>query len=333
MSCHYPNQAWRSQEVNKNGNRVPVFKEELGIGEMFYLPCGKCMGCRQNYMREWAIRCSHEAKLWPKNCFITLTYNEESIGRLGMLEYQEFDDFMARLRERKQFKNSTVRYYACGEYGGLRHRPHFHAILFNVDFDDREFWFMKDGRPVYKSELLSSIWEYKGNVTVQDFAFETARYVAGYVAKKWEAKEIYELGAACDPKYRIEFVYPPEKTMQSQSIGIPWLEKYWRDVFPGNGRAELILNGKPQKPPKAYVDWLRDNHPVDFEMLKDKRECNIDASQFVLKKNMDIARANHNARGSKRREFNEDEYMLRRWDAEEKCLMSKVKRFINERKR
>lgn len=331
MACHYPNQAWRSESLNSKGKRVPVFKEEHGVGDPFLLPCGKCMGCRQEYMRSWGIRCYHEAKMWPQNCFVTLTYDPKYIPPHGVLHYPDFKGFLDRLRKRKQYLDTGVRYFGCGEYGGKHQRPHFHAILFGVDFIDREHMFNKNGNPVYTSEILRKCWG-QGNVSVQDACFETARYVAGYAAKKWGSHETNFVHSACDIETREEFIYPPENTKKSWNIGKSWLEKYWRDVFPGNGRAELIINGRPQKPPKAYVDWLRDTHPLEFEKLKEKRDCKIDASQFVLKRNMQKAREKHELYGSKLKEFNEDDFMSRRLHAEEKCLLAKVNNYVNERK-
>lgn len=42
------------------------------------LPCGKCIGCRLDYSREWAIRCTLEMQDFdPEQCwFVTLTYDD-----------------------------------------------------------------------------------------------------------------------------------------------------------------------------------------------------------------------------------------------------------------
>ena len=39
------------------------------------IPCGKCIGCRLAYSKEWANRCVLEAKEWEHNYSVTLTYD------------------------------------------------------------------------------------------------------------------------------------------------------------------------------------------------------------------------------------------------------------------
>lgn len=48
----------------------PVFKDLLQE-----IPCGKCCACRLEYSRQWANRCMQEARMYPSNLFVTLTYD------------------------------------------------------------------------------------------------------------------------------------------------------------------------------------------------------------------------------------------------------------------
>lgn len=73
------------------------------------IKCGQCMECRLAYSREWAIRITHEAQMHDRNCFLTLTYDDDHLQK-----------FFKRLRHHFEFK-----YVACGEYGERRRRPHF----------------------------------------------------------------------------------------------------------------------------------------------------------------------------------------------------------------
>lgn len=59
------------EQVSVDGKSYPVKA----------LPCGKCVGCRLDYSKEWAIRCTLEMQDYPMDeCyFVTLTYDDEHI--------------------------------------------------------------------------------------------------------------------------------------------------------------------------------------------------------------------------------------------------------------
>ena len=64
--------------------------------------------------------------------FITLTYDTDHvpISKKGYMNLNKKDvqKFMKRLRK---LSNENLKYYACGEYGFEKMRPHYHIILFN----------------------------------------------------------------------------------------------------------------------------------------------------------------------------------------------------------
>ncbi|AXH74217.1 MAG: replication initiator protein [Microviridae sp.] len=84
------------------------------------IKCGQCMECRLAYSREWAIRITHEAAMHDRNCFLTLTYDNDHLPAHGQLVKSDLQKFFKRLRHHFNFK-----YVACGEYGDRRRRPHF----------------------------------------------------------------------------------------------------------------------------------------------------------------------------------------------------------------
>lgn len=140
------------------------------------LPCGQCVGCRLERSRQWAVRCMHEASLHSKNCFITLTFNQEFLEQrknVWSLDYHDWRLFIKRLRNK--FGTKSVRYYHCGEYGQMcancdrslfycqcgtaqiviLGRPHYHACLFGFDFPDKElFRITSTGHMLYTSKIL-----------------------------------------------------------------------------------------------------------------------------------------------------------------------------------
>lgn len=82
MPCYHPLDAWQTIEGDihfhargtsgKKGN-APNYRRELK------LPCGRCIGCRLDRSKQWAIRLMHEAQLHERTAFITLTYADRYV--------------------------------------------------------------------------------------------------------------------------------------------------------------------------------------------------------------------------------------------------------------
>ena len=110
-------------------------------------PCGQCFPCRLNKQRKWLLRllCEGTQHSQPP-LFVTLTYKDAPLCQSSdglPFETLRPDDLKAwlQLLRRRVVANTpgltsdtplaqVVRYYACGEYGTLSGRPHYHAILF-----------------------------------------------------------------------------------------------------------------------------------------------------------------------------------------------------------
>ena len=170
MPCYHPLQA--SFSIAKNGKKDLSFVSRLAddAGRLFYkglkqasdsvlsLPCGKCMGCRLERSRQWAMRCMHEAQMHEDNCFITLTYRPDDLPKDGSLNKKHFQDFMKRFRHR--YSDTKIRYYMCGEYGEDFGRPHYHACIFGFDFPDKVHWKTFNGCKLFTSEILEDLWSF-----------------------------------------------------------------------------------------------------------------------------------------------------------------------------
>lgn len=270
MACFKPVHAHRLPD-----GRVVM----VGSGKIFSLelPCGQCTGCRLRRSAVWAMRCVHESSLYPSNCFITLTYSPEFLPSDNGLHYEHFQNFIKRLRARKEFKGVTVRYFMAGEYGDKRGRPHFHAILFNVDFPDRKLYRLTHaGHHLDTSVLLSSIWPY-GFASIGSVSFESAAYVARYCVQlktgkkyenfyKWVDTETGEVHNRVPPFCRMS-KYPP--------IGHGWLDKFYSDVYPRDG---VLMSGVMVKPGRAYDKIYAKHFPEIFEAVKAKRILDIRAN-------------------------------------------------------
>lgn len=101
------------------------------------VPCGRCPGCRDARAASWAFRLKEEEKRHQLSSFVTLTYDDDNLKGSGNglpnLVKKDLVDFFKRLRYNTNCK--TIKYYACGEYGGQTLRPHYHGILFDATND------------------------------------------------------------------------------------------------------------------------------------------------------------------------------------------------------
>lgn len=217
------------------------------------LPCGSCLGCRQDRATAWARRAVHEASIWPVNRFVTLTYSDERLPAYGHLVPAHLSKFLKRLRSaRYRARNLPdrgghlgswvgVRYLASGEYGDRFGRPHYHALLFNCGFADE----YRVGGDLYESPTLARLWPY-GDHKIGTLTGASANYTAQYTLKK--------LGKPSETIHDEGVVRPPEFARMSTkpALGDAWLRKYARDLHYGY----LVSDGKKGPIPRAYKKKL-----------------------------------------------------------------------------
>lgn len=154
-------------------------------------PCGQCLFCRINRKREWISRLLLEAACHESNQFWTLTYessclpdsdpceshrpiSDKTTGavlhELSAVARQKgtlFKPDLARFFKRYRKLCGPVRYYAVGEYGEKRGRPHYHVLAFGVGID---------------RETLASVWKY-GDVHIGDVERASINYCVEYALK------------------------------------------------------------------------------------------------------------------------------------------------------
>lgn len=196
------------------------------------------------------------------NCFITLTYSVDNRPEFSSLRYSDFQLFMKRLR--KYFSGSTIRFFMCGEYGS-DHHPHYHALLFGLDFPDREFFkTSKSGHRLFRSAILEDLWPH-GYSWIGDVSYGSAAYVAGYCQTKFNRDQSFYTVTDDDGVvlgYRV-----PEFNRQSlkPGIGATWFNKFHRDVFPHD---HVIVGGRSVKPPRYYDKRYSVMNPDGFEWVQ-----------------------------------------------------------------
>lgn len=192
----------RADKANALGFLGPEFSglvQEIG--------CGRCVVCRINRARSWAVRCMMEAEFSPMCYFVTLTYDDEHLpvqtclvdwrsgvaADLPVLKKSDLQGFMKRLRSALKYRGYTgdVRFFACGEYGSVFRtwRPHFHVLLYGMpdldvlgDLTPSDVHTSPDSKHFF-SDLIGSCWKL-GRHDVGEVTWESTSYVARYCLKK-----------------------------------------------------------------------------------------------------------------------------------------------------
>lgn len=222
--------------MNPDTGRRPVtFNMREGfVDQHLDLPCGKCIGCRSDQGRYWAVRMYHEASLHERNCFVTLTYDDNHCPE--KLDKRDLQKFFKRLRHK-----TPLRYFACGEYGSKTRRPHYHAVFFGVDF-------LGGSSPIneqlYTHPEVLECWG-KGLVSLGSFTLSSAMYVAGYAVKKLGDDDGFTLMS------------------RRPGIGHNWLDKFSDDLC---RTGSVTIEGQEFPIPPRYFDWS-----LDLDHVKSQR--------------------------------------------------------------
>lgn len=260
MTCYHPLKAFRSKDVNAvTGKRSLVFNsvDALIEGSSMKLPCGQCIGCRSDRSQEWAIRCGHEAKSHDASCFLTLTYDDQSVPGDYSVSLPHWQAFMRRLRKRV---GVPVRFFACGEYGERTLRPHYHALLFGFDFPGKTHWATRNGHKTFKSDLLSELWPH-GLHEIGSVTHQSAGYVSQYVQKKITGGRADDHYSRVSPVDGVAHRVKPEFATMSlrPGIGATWFDKFKGDAFPSDF---VVVDGRKLRPPQFYLRRLAQGEGV-----------------------------------------------------------------------
>lgn len=208
--------------------------------ESVLLPCGKCPACIERKIMEWSFRLDEERKDSECCYFVTLTYDNENVplnqyGKMT-LNKEHLTGFFKLLKQNKRrsftkkakangkryadwenhyygsnLENSKIKYYAVGEYGTKRKRPHYHAIIFNTARTDIEkYWKYgsvdiqhprgKEAMSYVAKYMYKRIYQEHPRGTTPEFSICSNGIGEGYTErmKKWYAKNIEILNTKND---------------------------------------------------------------------------------------------------------------------------------------
>lgn len=178
-------------EKKSKSHRISPTAPLIKIGNNVYLsdpvaiPCGHCVGCRMDKAAEWKQRlCDQWTDADPsKLYFVTLTYGDWSlpVTKEGepYLRKDDLDSFLMALRRPSYGVKKDITFFACGEYGEIGHRPHFHIVM-EYDLDD----LIPYAWQCSHSATIDKAWKRKGVTQVKPVEPNLIAYVCGYCEKK-----------------------------------------------------------------------------------------------------------------------------------------------------
>lgn len=272
MACFKPMTAWFGTGYSVDtGKPKMVFQIEKANdpSKPFFLPCGKCIGCRLSRSAEWADKIYFESMSHERSCFATFTYGDGELPPLGSLCKPDIQKLNKRLR----FDGLKFRYVYTGEYGDKFGRPHYHAILFGQDFsEDRVLdGLTPSGFNQYISPYLEDKWG-KGRVRISDLDRGNALYMAGYAIKKIGGDEADDHYYGREREFLIASNRP--------GIGSDEYRKH-RDFYCDNGTIHVpSKSGLRLRPvPKSFYNIEKRERPEIYECVSEvRREEAIEAS-------------------------------------------------------
>lgn len=294
MPCYRIRDGWFDVSSGERQGR-PLMRFPVGedpyAWERVDLKCRNCIGCRGDRARDISLRASHEARMASASCFLTLTYDRRSLPVIsstltaegqrqalerpvtvqpygGSLRRRDVELFVKRLRKHlDSHYGVSVRAYIVGEYGERTQRPHYHALLWGFDFehDRKREGSSHGGYPMWSSKLLDELWG-QGMCRINEMGQEVAQYAAKYALKSLGVK--HELRRLRDGSI-VEVEPPFDSLPHGKALGVPFLDRYWSDVFP---RGLVVLRGGVELPaPLAYMKVCKEREPATFERIVEER--------------------------------------------------------------
>lgn len=220
----------------------------------------------------------HEKQFHEHSIFFTGTYDDDHLPPGPSLDRGHFPAFIMRLRShlRRAWRKAgsqgpapKISYFHCGEYGENTWRPHYHAIIYGVQFSDCVLYNRRPNGDLYTSETLSRLWGH-GLATYGAVTFESAAYVARYVMKKVTGQAAKNHYLRIDPGTgEIIHAVPEYITMSLKpGIGKRWFDSFNSDLYPDDF---ALVKGKKARVPAYYDVLLKRSQPLVLEAMKLKR--------------------------------------------------------------
>ena len=103
-----------------------------------------------------------------------------------------------------------------------------------------------------------------GHCSIGELTFDSAAYVARYCTKLVTGKEREAHYAGRTPEFALMSRRP--------GIGARWLDEFVHDVYPSD---ELVVNGRPTKPPRYFDSRFELRHPALMANIRGVRASRV----------------------------------------------------------
>jgi len=260
--------------------------------------------CRIAKAREWATRLMHECDYYNYSSFLTLTYDNDHIPEDKSLSKDALQKFFKRVRRRLECipndilvsqyqitlnsrQKPAIKYFACGEYGDQFGRPHYHAIIFGISPFSAGIL-----------TLLKECWPY-GFIKAGTVTYDSCRYVADYVQKKYNGTKQKEVYGEKQPPFQLQsqglglqyaldnqdrLISSLSITIHGTEVGIP---RYYTKklLIPKEARAQKTLDAKAERR-KGFNEYYKDPNIAFDKMCENKlvKRQNVEAKMKMHKK-------------------------------------------------
>lgn len=252
--CLSPSFIWH--ERGPNWEQIPV-------------PCKGCWQCRASRLNDYVGRCLCEAAYAKRITTITLTYAPRDDLADKIITPEHFQKFIRALR----FRGHTVRYLATGEYGALKGRAHFHAILFWGDPKPSRKYpnpsITPDMPHKEKFHFEKGIWDhghaFADNMSPNEIDERSIRYVAKYLLKDQETDTWMTLSK----KPPIGVQYFLDKADRDAALGVFPASFTYQPPASHKGRQYLLTGATKRFYLERLIDQMALKHNVPHHRLNE----------------------------------------------------------------
>lgn len=233
-------------------NKIHFSNIENVYGKEYLIDCGQCLECQKKYSRSWLVRLIMEFQDYKDTTyFITLTYNDDNLP--VSLSKRHVQLFLKRLRK----EVGKFRYFLVGEYGGTTYRPHYHLIIFGVDFYKfgASHFEIKNGNQYFSSKVIEKTWDKGFNFVSKCFSVSSFAYVCQYANKKLGRNK-------SEKKLLKECKIFPEFVLMSRRPGIGY-NYYMRNEEDIENNGYVIFNGQKYFIPRYFKKLINAKYNND----------------------------------------------------------------------